>query len=281
MKKILYLSLFICITKFSMIKTKIIEIKNISEVLKYINDENVSKTLILFDIDNTLTEPENDFGGDIWFTAKVKYEINQGLSEIKAVRKVLTSYNTIQKNIKIKPVEVNTVETIHKIQKQNIITLALTSRSEIVLEYAYNQLKSINILFDSKIFDQDKISLKNQKFPAFYYKGLIGCDRNSKGKCLKEFMQMAQKEQPKLKNIKKIIFIDDKEKYLKEVENEFKKDDITFLGLRYSYLDEKVKNYVLKNESFKKYPFLTNIKNKVISIFKNIFDDKKYKTSSA
>jgi hypothetical protein len=271
MNKKTYLFILLIFSKFFTLNAKIIEVKNISEILNYVDGNKRKTTLVLFDIDNTLTEPVDDYGGDLWFSAKVKKEVDGGLSYKDAVKKILPEYFKIQKNVKVKPVETAAVGVVQSLQQQKVPTLALTTRSEEILNCTYKQLKSIKISFDYGMLGKKMLQLTNQKFPAFYYKGLIGCDRNNKGVCLKEFLEKAKKQWPALSQITDIVFIDDKEKYLKEVEEEFKDSKIFFTGLRYSYLDEKVKNYVLPEDVKEKISFFSKAKNKVTAFFRNPF----------
>lgn len=265
---------------FVSLNAKIVEIKNISEVHNHIDYKQKSSTIVLFDIDNTLTEPANDFGGDLWFSARVKNELDNGLNQVAAVEKVLPRYFEIQKNIKVKPVETKAVDVVRSLQEQKITTLALTSRSDVVLKYAYNQLKTINISFDPDFLGGGWVKLQKQKHPAFYYRGLIGCDQNSKGECFKEFVEKFKDQWPELKNKTHIIVVDDKEKYLQQVEKAFEGDSrFNITGLRYSYLDEKVKNYVLQDDSLQddslkhketKISFFEKTKNKFSAFGNNV-----------
>ena len=246
MKK-LFLAVYLLL--FVSLNAEIFEIHNITEIHDYLDDAKKETTLVIFDIDNTLTEPVDDIGGDLWFSASVKKEVDKGLSSDDAVKNVLPKYIAGQETLKVKPVEADAVDIVCLLQGQNIATFALTSRTGVVLEYAYNQLKSIGISFNSEhLVDNDKILIPHEIFYSRYFNGLIGCSQQNKGNCLKTFLDMYKKDWSKLGKITNIIFIDDKEKYLNEVESAFKDDsNISFTGLRYSYLDEKVKNYVLND----------------------------------
>ncbi|MFC1894435.1 DUF2608 domain-containing protein [Candidatus Dependentiae bacterium] len=247
MKKIYLLVYFFL---FTALRADIFEISSIEDLLSYV--EKKENILFVFDIDNTILEPENrDFGSDQWVDGFCKQEVQNGLTINQAYKKILPIYFKIVKGLKYVPIEKDkTLDILNHIKSLNIESLALTARSEPLIDCTYRHLKSNEVL--PTLFDlaEDKVILfdKNTNSRALYFKGTIHCAGNSKGECLKKFIKLFKDKKTELKNIKKIIMIDDKEKNLQDVEDSLKDSNIEFIGLRYSYLDEKVKSFVFKGE---------------------------------
>ncbi len=240
MKKTFLLSLFLFSISITIIDAKIIEIKNISEISKYAKDEN---TLVVFDIDNTILEPDNNdgYGSDQWFSALVKSKTDKGFNTISAIEMVLPEYYKAHDSIKVKTVEENeTLKVINLLQKQKIPVIALTARSLPMTNNTFRELKEINIDLTPTALSKQNITFKKNEFPAKYQKGILFVGNNNKGKLLKTYLSAVSFEPSK------IVMIDDKEHHLKKIETEFKGTKTSFIGLRYAFLDAKVKNFVLK-----------------------------------
>ena len=69
---------------------KIVEAKTILDVYKYIKpDEFNAKTLVVFDIDNTLVYPKTLIGSEQWFYAMVSKFESEGMTTEEAVNATL------------------------------------------------------------------------------------------------------------------------------------------------------------------------------------------------
>lgn len=260
---ILFLSL---IFSYFTIDAKILEIKNISELTQYTKDKN---SLIVFDIDNTVLEPNNEtgYGSDQWFSALVKSKTDKGFSTLTAIEKVLPTYYKAHETMNVKPVEADsTLEIIKKLQQQKIPVMALTARSLPMINTTIRQFKEMNLDLSPTSPSKQMIIFKKCEFPAKYKNGILFVGNNNKGELLKTYLSTI--------NFKpsKIIIIDDKRKHLESAESEFKNSPkISFLGLRYSFLDEKVKNFVL-NENANEASIFTKIKNSLFNMITKVTD---------
>jgi len=122
------------------------------------------------------------------------------------------------------------------LQKQNIPVMALTNRSIVVAKRTISQFsqKDIDLSIKSPI-------KKTLEFPVTYNcrfsHGILFVASNDKGRALFAFFEKAHIKP------KKIIFVDDKEKYLISVEKEAKKRNIEFVGMRFSLQDKKKKAF--------------------------------------
>ena len=221
-------------------------VPSMQEVHKHVDLHlNDGSCWVVWDPDNTVMDPANKdgFGGDLWFAAKVKTLTDQGITYVDAVAQTVPNYFAIQAKLSMKPVEDHVVTLIDLLQKKNVVVIGLTARSGPLVTRSIEQLNAINISF-SKTTPQLKnpLTFDHLKFPVEYNEGILFCHNNAKGDVLKTILGVVE-QQPK-----KIIFVDDREKHVACVEKAGKALGIEVVGLRYSYLDEAVKNYVLPTE---------------------------------
>jgi len=226
MKTITVLFIF----SFSCLFSQILEIKNIKEIKKHLN----KYELVLFDLDNTIMEPIQELGSDQWFNYQFKKYENSGLDRNVALDTALLDWYEIQAITKVKFVEKDIKTILDNLHKKNTLVMGLTTRDHSFSLAAIKQLDSLKI-------DLSKTAPKKETFyfenGVLYKKGILFAKGIEKGKVLAQFLK-------KIKFMpKSIVFIDDKLKHLDEVEKFCDKFKIKFLGLRYGYLDEKVKNF--------------------------------------
>lgn len=224
MKK--YIVFFILYSTF--LFPQIFEIKNISEIEKYITKD----SLVIFDLDNTIIEPAQVLGSDQWFCYQLKeYEKE---SKSQALKKTLNKWFDIQYLTKAKLVEDKALYLINKIQKEGILLMALTTRNEAIASAAIRQLDSLGINFQKNSPSQDNFYLEND---ILFKKGIVFASGKDKGSVLGKFLKKINFSP------KSIIFVDDKKKNITEIDAFCKLNKINYLGFRYGYLDEKIKKY--------------------------------------
>lgn len=217
---------------FSFGYAEIIQIQSINQCQEYIQPE----MLLIFDIDNTIMEPVQLLGSDQWLSYQIQQNLKHGMSEQESVMVGLVQWTAVQNQTKVKLVEPVTAEFISRYQKRGWKVMALTTRGLEMASRTIDQLKSIGIDFaESSPMHQEVVF---HDIPGCIYRsGILFSSGSSKGNLLLRFLQQ-NKLQPK-----KIFFVDDKEKYLIDVEKICIKQHIPFLGIRYGFLDEKVKNF--------------------------------------
>ena len=209
---------------------KVIEIKNIKEVKKEIK----KYSLVIFDLDNTIMEPVQHLGSDQWFFHRIKHHEKNGLDFKESLERTLHEWYEIQAITKVKLVEKDIKNLIENLQKDNIAIMGLTTRDVDFSLAALKQLKSLDISLDKSSLHKQNIFFENG---ILYKNGILFANGMNKGHVLDQFFK-------KIDFLpKSVVFIDDKLKHLTEVENFCKKVDVKFLGFRYGYLDEKVKNF--------------------------------------
>lgn len=239
MKNNLFLSIISPILfSAAVLHANIVEKKHMSSVKEYVRC-NQKGLCVVFDLDNTVMHPTKDEGSDEWFSGYVQYYVDQGMSRNDAITKVLPDLFRFQRNAVAKPVEPEVVTLIRNFQKKKIHVIGLTARSCELIDCTIKQLESIGVDFSKRALRaKGKLSFKNLPEPACYRKGIMFCSNNSKGKALLDLFKKTKF------NAKKVVFIDDKRKYLESVQEELAAAGIKdFTGIRYSFLDEKVKNF--------------------------------------
>jgi hypothetical protein len=216
---------------FAALNAEIIQIQKIEDSLKYLQDD----TTIIFDLDNTIMEPVQTLGSDQWFSYRMNEYRKQGYSDQEALQKTMAEYVAIQNITRMKLVEPVSFQLIAELQKRGIPIIGLTTRSLILAPVTIRQLNSIGVDLSKTAPSQGEMLFEKESNIQFQ-QGILFTSGTDKGSA---FLRMLEKSgyQPK-----KILFVDDKMSYLQQVEKVCLDRCILFTGLRYGYLDEKVKN---------------------------------------
>lgn len=224
-----YLLLCTTITSYALI----IESNKLSVILEYIDTPN---TLVIFDIDNTIAHPAEELGSDEWFSYLVDQKLKLGYDQTTSVYYVLPAYFYAQFNVPLKPTEDLIPDLIADLVDKGIMVMALSARNLFMAERTLEQLENINITFFIPNINPDDLVLPMQH-PCFYKQGVLFAGNNDKGEALNRLFNIMNYHP------EKVIFIDDKMKYLLAVERTLEELNIAFCGIRYSGCDEKVKNF--------------------------------------
>lgn len=195
------------------------------------------KTLIAFDIDNTIATMDQELGSDQWFTFKLDAYKEEGFPAEEAFDKTLQVFTHLNENIDLEKVE-NSPQLIQELKDtKNVLTIGLTARSNV--KRTLRQLDKIGIHFRSSLLPQKEFKLATPDLdrPAGYSNGIVFCNGNNKGAMLLEFLKKIDYRP------KKIIFVDDKMSNVLSVEKAVKQKGIEFVGIRYSRFDDKVKKF--------------------------------------
>ena len=217
-----------------------IEITHIRDVLKYTS----YNSLVIFDLDNTLVEPTQELGSDQWFVSLGRYASDLIIDDKEAISLVLSIYHEVQFHIDLRAVQNEAVRVIHILQDLNIPVLALTSRGAIINEPTLKQLDKIGIQFSKQWKDKYLELQTDEPHHPIFKRGIIFCDGANKGKCLDAFLKYKQFSP------KHIVMVDDKDKYLSNVASVAQQHGAGFAGLRYGYLDEKVKRFDFESSMY-------------------------------
>lgn len=211
------------------------EISSIDEVVPYVEEENV---LLVFDIDNTLITTAQELGSPQWFNHMLSQQPYSTLSQADAKKMLAPMWHRILLKTEIKPVETNTELVVAQLQRKNIKIIGITNRD---VELAYptiQQLSSVRIDFSTKHATFADFDLVDLPHIGKYINGIffIGLRNDLTDSFIALLNNLPY--QPS-----KIIFVDDDLKNLEAVEQALKTSDIQFLGLRYSFLDDKAASF--------------------------------------
>lgn len=202
------------------------EIQSMKQILPYVND----RTLVVFDIDNTLAEAKQMLGTDQSFDwIKAKY-LKSGLSDSKATEKALLYWQKIQHYSEMKPVEVSTPALVRYLQERKIPVVALTARGRNIAERTYRQLAKIGFSFA-------RSSTTIADPTLGYYKGMMFATGRNKGDLLKLYLSKADQK------IERVLFIDDKMHNVNDVKEAFQKTKWELVTFRYSRADRTVAGF--------------------------------------
>lgn len=219
------------------VQTIIVEHKEISAILAYLHESDLHRnTLVVLDIDNTIAHPTHLIGSDQWVSYHIEQKMKEGLDVWHATQAILPLYFEIQYIIDLIPVEELTVALIKHLQKLGITVVALTLRSLQIHERTVEQLSAIDIDFAVSAFGNE-ILYGPQELPYLYNHGIIFCASQNKGVVLKHILDQLNHKPTK------IIAVDDKTHHLHAIKSAFVAHEIEVIGIRYSYLDEKVAQF--------------------------------------
>ncbi len=217
----------------------IIESNSITDITKYLDPSDYSSnTLVVFDIDNTLGRPPTDLGSDQWFYANIERLKKEGKNFQEAVKHLVPIYLQIHQHTQMVPVENETVPLVRELQKKGITVIALTARSISLTNRTAAQLQQMGIDFSLNLPYKFPIVYEPENGqPAIYLGGIIFVGNHDKGEVLVHWLEQTGISPHK------VIFVDDKMKNIRSVEKALCKQHYPFIGIRYSRLDERVKNF--------------------------------------
>lgn len=234
------LTFLLSISVATLCTANIVETQEIKKILDHLEDEH---DLVVFDLDNTLIELAHDRGNDQWFSAMLAHAQSHGVDQIAAGKHVLPLYFELQHSHNLRLVEPDTHQLIEYLKSNGKHVIALTSRSVELKGRTVEQLTQLNIVF-SRLIAHNEVSLQGLDGACCAH-GILFCGWHNKGAVLTRFFEQSS-FQPR-----KIIFVDDKHKYVEAVRDHAHAKGIGFLGIRYGGCDEKVRNFVLSEEDKK------------------------------
>lgn len=217
---------------FSFAHAEIIEIHHMKELYDHLKPN----ALIIFDIDNTLMAPVQELGNDQWFRYQLnKYEM-QGFDKDTALQKTLSEWTAIQHVTKMVLAEPGIDCIVRQLQKQGFAVMGLTTRALDISTCTIRHLNKLNIDLAATAPTQKEIFFMNG-LAVLYRQGILFTANTDKGEALRKFLS-AISYSPQC-----IIFINDKGSHIVPVENFCSQAKTPFIGLRYGYLDNRVRNF--------------------------------------
>lgn len=209
-----------------------IDIITLNQIAPYLSP--YKKTLIVFDIDNTLYHLATDLGSDQWFCHEVQKHIKNGLTTQEAVNAILPLYIHIHHNRELIPTEPELLQTFQTLTSKASHIICLTARSSPLAQRTLQQLKDCKNFLSSAFPDYPLTTLR---YPAYFKEGIIFSGSNNKGEVLREWLQtMAYIPE-------RIIAIDDKQSHLEAIQHALSSIDCEYIALRYAGCDQRVNNF--------------------------------------
>lgn len=211
------------------LRAEIIETKEMAHILRYTD----SRTLILFNISDTLYEPATTLADNKWrvyfagLAAKTIPNPDAFVNRIKYL---------IVKNIPKKVVERCTIHLIRELQKEQIPVLGITRKASST-SYAENfgeitnkHLKGLGIDLEVTLNFLRVLDKQDENAYSFDF-GIIFTNKQPEGPAVISFL----KRIPWI--TKKVVMVDNSREALENVEEALKATEIKFIGLRYGRCD--------------------------------------------
>lgn len=228
-------SLLTCLTLITIcfLRAEIIETPQFKEITHHIYPE----TLVILDIDDTLLIPVQTLGTDAWFLSRLEHHLQTKKDHSLALDRALAEWEAVRHITDVQIVEEGTDEIINDMQKANIMVMGLTTQGLALATRTVMQLKSLSIDLSKTAPSVQDSYFINGQHGVLYRQGILFTSGTCKGEALIKFLESIHCHP------KNIVFINDKKTHLQDVEKSVELKNINFIGLRYSYSDQRVSNF--------------------------------------
>lgn len=227
----------ISIATLSHAKSIVIESPTLEIILEHIpqqSHKNNKKILILLDVDETLVTTGQKLGSGHWYDHTEKQLIERGYTPQEAANIALAIFCDVRRHTKVELTLQNVPYLVEKLKKLAVTCLALTSQPFLLADVVNNHFLQLGFSFAHHQFPQELYFQVNKRISGFKH-GIIMCNLNNKGDTLSAFLDLINYH-PTM-----IIFVDDKLHKVIEVQKLAEKMGIDFVGIRFSGMDEQVK----------------------------------------
>src|ERR1700691_2403263 len=160
----------------------IYEHHSLKDIHDYIDhNDHHEKTLVIFDLDNTLVRYSTILGSDEWFSFTLSKLVEKGYSRMQALELLLPLYFKMANRLELSILDDYAIDLINYLHEHNIPTVALTSRSLPIAQRTLDELARLEINFISPVCPFNK-EIHGQLARPYYCKdGIIFCNDNDKG----------------------------------------------------------------------------------------------------
>ena len=237
-------SCFLNKSKNNNTQSTILEINSIKQAHDMLQKVD-TKTLVVFDCDDTLTIPVDKLARGWMRGTKDFKKLSKNLRWHvfwRCLSKLDFSYilfleGRVYEEISFQLVEENIRDEINALQKREVKVIALTFQEtgrvgeiERFEQWRFKKLGLLGIDFSSSFVEQDlkldALSSCRGNYPGFY-RGILCANRIAKGKVLGAFLDKITWKP------ERVIFFDDDKKYVDSVAQEMQKRSISFYGYVY------------------------------------------------
>ena len=213
----------------SLIFGQIVESDQMETIVPHVTSE----TWVLIDVDNTLIESATHLGSAQWRSYIRKKALALGYTTAESELILDKFWIFVQHFVPVRLVDPAAPAVISQLQHSKTPVFALTAREPIEMTHTQKQLESVDVKLSN---DDDRVLLSTAQ-PSLYHEGVIYCGDNTKSQALRAFFEYMG-YMPK-----KIIFIDDKQAQVEEVEKAVEEMGIEYVGIRFSRADERVQAF--------------------------------------
>ena len=212
------------------------DIHSLRKIENYLGD-NPSETILLLDIDDTLGAVPSNFGGERWFRGALEAMLrNTKFSVEVCLRKLLPVYFAAQMKSDMATLEDGVAEFIENLKPKFSAVFCLSTRGTYLADNTIRHLAGMGMHFDAPDGGKDEVELDTP----------IACTTKSgivfSGDCKKEVAFKAFLDKFGLRP-KRIIFVNDKAKYLAVIGSVCDDLGIEFVGLRFAGADAQKKDF--------------------------------------
>jgi FMN phosphatase YigB (HAD superfamily) len=213
--------LFLLLLSFSLLEAKIIQTNHIEDILSHLN----ASTWVLFDLDDTLIEGENQLGSAKWYYHETEKLVQRGLSNEHAQKVFYPQWILSQTICPVRTIEPHTALIVAKAQAMTERAIGLTTRPPPIASLTSEQLQKLGIdLTETALEFPSGFDLE----ATVYRNGIwFLSDLPSKGKIVLRLLD-AMEAHPK-----RIVYIDDGRHHLEEMEKALSEKKIEFIGIHY------------------------------------------------
>lgn len=221
---------------------RIVEINRMSEILPEID----LRTVVVFDLDNTVIEAKQMLGSDMWYEHLSEKYTNEALAEGLdpekakgvAIPKAVAGWMPYQMVTEVNAVEDSTPQLIRDLQARGLTTIGLTARPFDLAESSARQLESVNVDFrKGGALPKKMKGFDNRKGIGWHHGVIFVGLGNDKGEVLRQFLKANGVAH------RKVVFVDDKVKNVQAVDNAYKTSEVPCVALRYGAADPKVRAF--------------------------------------
>ena len=227
----------------SIVYENINDLSALSEQVKLDKPDNLN-TLIIFDIDDTLLESVNFVGSGKWYNwqrGRIVYDADGGLVSVKKDQQFHCMFRTLGTLFEIgstKLTQDNAVEIFN--QFKNFDLMILTARTAKYRVATERELAKHGIVLADEHFSSVKDGLdfefndSKRTARVTYNKGIVMSSGLNKGRVLKTILEQANKK------YESIYFIDDSDKNVKQMKQEWQDKASIIKIFHYTKVDKTV-----------------------------------------
>ncbi len=205
--------------------------------LKEAFDDLTDTTLLVVDLDNTLIECSTAFGSYQWASYLIQKEMSdQGKSLSEVLDEFVPYWEETQHQVEMQLIEKETSKWIASLKEEGQAIIALTGRSNYLVERTLYELKRNRLAFSPPSF---KSLYPFEALPQVgYQEGVLFVGpKNDKGTLLTHFLNNSDQ------SFEKVVFVDDQERYLEQCKTAVEKLSLDFVGMHFVALNEKVRAF--------------------------------------